>query len=181
MTSPSALSEPLDRAEPVAPGPRDPRLDAWRTFVQAHARLFRRLDDELRTAHGLSLAEYDALVQLAAAVDRRLRMSQLADQVLLSKSGITRMVDRLVAAGLVERIQCSHDARGAEAVLTESGLDRLRTAARTHIEGVDRYFLSALSGAELAVIERTMTAVGRRIGEDSEAADACDPDDAAPA
>ncbi|MER3418594.1 MAG: MarR family transcriptional regulator, partial [Chloroflexota bacterium] len=102
----------------------DPRLGAWRAFLEAHARLARRLDDELRAGHGISLAEYDALLQLARAPGRRLRMNQLADRVILSRSGITRLVDRLVAAGLVERTTCSTDARGAEAVLTEAGVER---------------------------------------------------------
>src|SRR5262245_30920798 len=119
----------------------DPRLDTWRTFLHAHAKLTRRLDDELRAAHGLSLAEYDALVQLAQAPGRRLRMSVLADRVLLSRSGITRLVDRLVADGMVERTTCTTDARGAEAALTRGGLERLRAASATHLEGVRRYFL----------------------------------------
>ena len=115
-------------ATPVAtlaptPTPDDPRLGAWRSFIHAHARLLRRLDEELQDAHGLSLAEYDALLQLANAPGRRLRMSVLAERVLLSRSGITRLVDRLVAAGFVERSACATDARGAEAALTGKGLD----------------------------------------------------------
>jgi DNA-binding MarR family transcriptional regulator len=146
-------------------GARDPRLETWRGFLQAHARLFRRLDEELRAEHAISLPEYDALLQLAQAPGRRLRMSQLADQVLLSKSGITRMVDRLVADGLVERSQCSTDARGAEAVLTDEGLERFRLAARTHLDGVDRYFLTAVEGPDLAVIQRAMASINRRTGD----------------
>src|SRR4051812_38909923 len=122
----------------------DPRLDVWRSFLLAHARLFRRLDEELRAEHGLSLPEYDALLQLAQSPDRRLRMTQLASQVLLSKSGVTRLIDRLVADGYVARSQCSHDARGAEAVLTAEALDRPRAAAATHLRGIDSYFLAAL-------------------------------------
>lgn len=162
-------------------GARDPRLGTWRSFLQAHALLFRRLDEDLRAAHGITLPEYDALLQLAQAPDRRLRMSQLAGQVLLSKSGVTRMVDRLVADGLVERCQCSHDARGAEAVLTAEGLDRFRDAARTHLDGVDRYFMAAVDGPDMAVVERAMTAISRRTGEtaaDDEAGLVGDPLDA---
>jgi DNA-binding MarR family transcriptional regulator len=153
-------------------GARDPRLETWRSFLQAHARLFRRLDEELRAGHGISLPEYDALLQLAQAPGRRLRMSQLAGQVLLSKSGVTRMVDRLVADGLVERSQCSTDARGAEAVLTELGLDRFRVAARTHLDGVDRYFLTAVDPADLEVVERAMSAINRRTADGADADDA---------
>jgi len=146
-------------------GDADPRLDAWRAFVQAHSRLFRRLDEELRAEHGISLAEYDALLQVAQAPDRRLRMSRLASRVLLSKSGVTRLVDRLVADGLVERTQCSSDARGAEAAITTTGLARLRAAAPTHLRGVDTYFISAVEPADLTVLERSMDAISRRTGD----------------
>lgn len=140
----------------------DPRLGAWRSFLEAHARLARRLDDELRASHGISLAEYDALLQLARAPGRRLRMNQLADRVILSRSGITRLVDRLEAAGLVERTSCPTDARGAEAVLTEAGLERLRRAARTHLAGIERYFVSVVDPTDLPTIERALGAVARR-------------------
>ena len=148
----------------------DPRLEVWRAFLQTHARLFRRLDEELRAEHGLSLPEYEALMQIGRAASRRVRMTQLAEQVLLSKSGVTRLIDRLVADGLVERSACSHDARGAEAVLTPAGLERLRAAASTHLRGIDRYFVSALGAAELHALERTMEAVSRRVGGDDDAA-----------
>lgn len=131
-------------------------LDDWRTFLLAHALLSRRLDEELRAEQSMSLAEYDALVQLAIAPGRRLRMSTLADRVLLSRSGVTRLVDRLEASGLVDRTQCTTDARGAEAVLTESGLARLRRATRTHLRGVDRYFIDPLSADERSAIGRSL-------------------------
>jgi len=83
-------------------------------------------------------------------------MSQLADRVLLSRSGVTRLVDRLVAAGFVDRSQCTTDARGAEAVLTDLGLSRLRRASRTHLRGVDRYFIGPLSADELGAIGRSL-------------------------
>jgi DNA-binding MarR family transcriptional regulator len=155
----------------------DPRLEPWRAFLSAHARLSRRLDEELRAEHDLSLPEYDALLQLAQAPERRLRMSRLANLVLLSKSGVTRLIDRLEADGYVERSQCATDARGAEAVLTEAGLTRLREAARTHLGGIERYFLGPLDDADLEAIGRTMTAIARLVGEDGdeiapEAADA---------
>lgn len=138
------------------PNPGHPHLDDWRTFLQAHALLSRRLDEELRSEQSMSLAEYDALVQLALAPHRRLRMSQLADRVVLSRSGVTRLVDRLEAGGLVERSQCTTDARGAEAVISEEGLARLRRASRTHLRGIDRYFLGPLSADELGAIGRSL-------------------------
>ena len=137
----------------------DPRLGPWRAFVVAHGRVWRRLDEDLRLEHGLSLAEYEALLLLAEADGRRLRMRALAEDLQLSKSGVTRLVDRLVEDGLVERGQCSTDARGAEAVLTATGLTRLRTAAPTHLRGIQDYFLGAIDAPDLAVVERTMRAV----------------------
>src|SRR5262245_18463199 len=99
----------------------DPRLTSWRAFLRAYPQVARRLDDDLRAEHGLSLQEYAALLQLAESPERRLRMGRLADGVLLSRSGVTRLVDRLVADGLVDRLACPSDARGAEAILTDSG------------------------------------------------------------
>ena len=84
----------------------DPRLAPWRAFLEAHARVSRRLDEDLRAEHDLSLAEYDALLNIAQAPGRRMRMRQLSDRVILSKSGVTRLIDRLVADGLVERSAC---------------------------------------------------------------------------
>jgi DNA-binding MarR family transcriptional regulator len=135
---------------------RDRRLAAWRTFLIAHARVTRLLDDELQAEHHLSLAEYDALLQLAEADGHRLRMNQLADRVLLSRSGVTRLIDRLESDGLVERITCETDARGADAVITARGLARMRAAARTHLRGIEAYFLSHVEREELAAIERSL-------------------------
>lgn len=148
--------------------PQDPRIEPWRAFLQAHARLTRRLDEELRAEHDLSLAEYDALLTIADAPDRRIRMRQLADRVILSKSGVTRLIDRLVLDGLVQRDACLSDARGAEAVLTRAGLDRLRRASRTHLRGIDEHFLSAIDEADLSVIQRSMRAVSERAGVDAD-------------
>jgi DNA-binding MarR family transcriptional regulator len=142
----------------------DPRIEPWRAFLQAHARVARRLDEELRAEHDLSVAEYDALLNIAEAPDRRLRMRRLADQVVLSKSGVTRLIDRLVADGLVERSSCTTDARGAEAVLTEAGLRRLRAASRTHLRGIADHFLDVVDDADLQVVDRVMRAVADRAG-----------------
>jgi DNA-binding MarR family transcriptional regulator len=150
--------------------PRDPRIDTWRSFLSAHIRLQRLLDDDLQSEHGLSLPEYDALLVLANAPDRRLRMHQVADRVLLTRSGVTRLIDRLVADGSVERTQCATDARGAEAVLTEAGLARLREASGTHLRGIGDHFLDAIDPADLDVVGRAMRDVlaGLEAGETSE-------------
>jgi DNA-binding MarR family transcriptional regulator len=148
--------------------PQDPRIEPWRAFLQAHARVTRRLDEELRAEHDLSLAEYDALLSIAEAPDRRIRMRQLADRVILSKSGVTRLIDRLVLDGLVQRDACLSDARGAVAVLTTAGLDRLRRASRTHLRGIDEHFLAALGDDDLSVIQRSMRAIAQRAGVDAD-------------
>jgi DNA-binding MarR family transcriptional regulator len=146
---------------------RDPRIATWRLFLSAHARLERLLDEDLRSAHDLTLAEYDALLQLAESPTRRLRMHELADRVVLSRSGVTRLIDRLVRDGWVERSHCSTDARGAEAVLTASGLDRLREAAPTHLRGISDHFLDTMDAAELEAIDRAMKAILAGLGPDA--------------
>jgi DNA-binding MarR family transcriptional regulator len=143
-----------------------PGISAWRNFLHAHARVTRRLDEELQAAHGLSLAEYDALLQIAHAPGRRVRMNVLAERVILSRSGITRLVDRLEAAGSVERAACTTDARGQEAVLTAEGLARLRAAATTHLAGVRRYFLDRLDDRTLAGLETSLARVADPLGPD---------------
>ena len=153
-----------ERADARPISARDHRLDPWRAFLIAHARITRRLDEELRAEHDLSLAEYDALLTIADAPERRIRMRQLADQVILSKSGVTRLIDRLVLDGLVERRACASDARGAEAVLTADGLERLRRASRTHLRGIEEHFLAAVEGDDLPTIERSMRAVADNAG-----------------
>ncbi len=114
----------------------------------------RALETELVAGQSLSLASYDVLVQLAAAPERRLRMTELADAVLLSRSGVTRLVDRLERGGLVARASVAEDGRGVAATLTERGLERLRAASRTHLEGVARHFVARLDQGELAELRR---------------------------
>lgn len=157
-------SRPLATADPGASPltARDSRLAPWRAFVRAQAHVSRRLDEDLRAEHGLSLQEYVALLILAEAPERRLRMGRLADSLTLSKSGATRLIDRLVGDGFVARLSCSSDLRGAEAALTEAGLNRLRTAAPTHLRGIADYFLSAIQNSDLEVVERTMLSVADR-------------------
>ena len=157
-------SKPLAPAESgVAPlSARDARLAPWRAFVRAQAHVSRRLDEDLRNEHGLSLQEYVALLILAESPERRLRMGRLADSLTLSKSGATRLIDRLVDDGFVARVSCSSDLRGAEAALTDEGLNRLRTAAPTHLRGIADYFLSAIDQGDLEVVERTMLGVAER-------------------
>lgn len=154
----------------------DPRLGPWRSFLQAHARVSRRLDEELRSEHDLSIAEYDALLNIAESPGRRIRMRQLAERVVLSKSGVTRLIDRLVDDGLVERSACASDARGAEAVLTDEGLARLRAASRTHLRGIEAHFLDILDPGQLDVVGRALQAVADRAGAGATDPAVCAPD-----
>ncbi|HVH23324.1 MAG TPA: MarR family transcriptional regulator [Pseudonocardia sp.] len=143
----------------MAPTVRRPELSpaelaAWRGFLRAHAFLSRVLEAELLADQQLSLASYDVLVQLAEAPERRLRMTELAAAVLLSRSGVTRLVDRLEKAGLVARCPVAGDGRGVAAELTPEGLNRLRNAAPTHLTGVIRHFVDRLTADDLAAMER---------------------------
>src|SRR5215210_5357769 len=111
----------------------DVELGAWRGFLRVHAALVRALDAELDGLHGLPLTSYDVLIHLKAAPGKRLRMAELADSVLLSRSGVTRLVDRLEREGLLARDSCSSDGRGCFAVLTEAGERVLARARPTHL------------------------------------------------
>jgi DNA-binding MarR family transcriptional regulator len=123
-------------------------LAAWRGFFRSHDRLIRALDVELVQAHGLPLTSYEVLYYLVHSPDGRLRMSELADSVLLSRSGLTRLVDRLEQQGLLRREECSQDRRGSYAVVTDRGRDQFARARGTHLEGVRRLFLDHLSDDE---------------------------------
>src|SRR3954454_18036455 len=122
----------------------DLELAAWRGMLEAHKDLVARLDAELERDHGLPLTSYEVLMYLADSGKGKLRMGELADRLLLSRSGITRLVDRLERQGLVERQPCEDDGRGYYAVLTERGRDTLRVARPDHLSGVRRHFLDPL-------------------------------------
>ena len=133
-------------------------LSAWATFLQAHAAVIRRLGSELESQTGMSIADYDVLVTLARS-GRTLRMSDLADRVVLSRSGMTRRVDRLEAAGLVERRECATDRRGAFAHLTDGGLERLRQVSPVHLRGIQRHFTSRMDPTELDGLRSALSKV----------------------
>ena len=124
-------------------------LASWRGFLRVHAALARELDAELLANHGLPLSSYEVLLTVADAPGERMRMSEIADSVLLSRSGVTRLVDRLERDGLVERIPCEDDARGQYAVLTERGREAFDAARATHLAGVRRRFLEQLDCDDL--------------------------------
>jgi DNA-binding MarR family transcriptional regulator len=120
-------------------------LQIWVAFLRLHKMIVAELDAELEVTHRLPLSEFDVLAQLSRAPGHRLRMSELADAVLLSRSGLTRLIDRLERGGLVERQQCSSDRRGLHCHLTERGAALLDEARVTHVAGVQRRFSDRLS------------------------------------
>lgn len=124
-------------------------LTAWQAFLHAHEQVTNILDSELRNEHGLTWSEYDVLVRLARAPKGSLRMSDLAQRVMMSPSGLTRVVDRLADEGLVDRRRDSGDGRVVFTQLTDRGRDRVRKAARTHLRGVHEHFTSRLSPGQL--------------------------------
>jgi len=127
-------------------------LAAWRGLLRVHSALVHQFDAELRATHGLSLQEYEVLLMLAEAPGNLMRMSDLAASVLLSQSGLTRLVDRLARDGSVERTRCESDRRGLNAELTDAGRLRLAQARPTHLAGVRRSFLEHFDEAELGAL-----------------------------
>jgi DNA-binding MarR family transcriptional regulator len=128
---------------------RETEMKAWQALLHAHHLVIGSLDRELRQEHDLSLAAYDVLLRLARASGRALRMTELAERVMLSPSGLTRLVDRLVAKGFVQRLADPDDGRVAFASLTDQGRRQLRNAARTHLRGIREHFTGRLTEAQL--------------------------------
>src|SRR3979409_1907333 len=116
-------------------------LEAWRSYLQSHASIVRVLDAELVAAHGMPARDYEVLLYLSQAPERRLPMSALAERTMLTRSGITRLIDGLVDAGYIERAACSEDARVSYALLTDEGYEKLRQAGCSHVASIRRLFL----------------------------------------
>lgn len=135
-------------------------LAAWRGLLRVHASLTKSLDAELARVHGLPLSSYEVLLFLADSADGRLRMAELAERVLLSRSGLTRMVDRLERDGLLRREPCEQDQRGYYAAITERGRKLFGEARRTHLAGVRRHFLERFSRKELRELSRLWERLG---------------------
>ena len=153
------MATPADtRTEPIRElAPEE--LGAWRGLLRVHSALVKALDAELLAAHALPLTSYEVLINLQAAPGRRRRMAELADGVLLSRSGLTRLVDRLERDGLLERDACTDDGRGTYAVLTDKGQALLAEARRTHLDGVRERFLRHFEENEL----RTLAGLWERV------------------
>jgi DNA-binding MarR family transcriptional regulator len=124
-------------------------LDAWRSYLQSHASIVRELDAELVAEQGITTRDYEALLYLAQAPERKLAMSVLAERTMLTRSGITRLCDGLVEAGWIERVACSADARVSYAHLTDVGYEKLREAGCSHVASVRQLFHEHFSAAEV--------------------------------
>src|SRR5216684_266574 len=142
--------------EAQVPGRRG--LAAWRSLLRAHATLMRRLDTDLEGKTGLALADFDVLAQLAEA-HGELRMTELADRALISRSGMSRRVARLTDEGLLRRDKAGSDGRGVVVALTEAGIARLAETAPVHARGISKLFVAKLDDQELALLERALTKV----------------------
>ena len=139
---------PANRSRPL----NEPEFAAWRSFLRAHSRLIRELDQHMRDRHDFTLGDFDVLIQLAEAEDGCLRMHDLAQAVVLSPSGLSRRVDRLERGGLVSRSRAEEDARSIKARLTPEGKRLVAKLRKTHRAEVKRCFNDQLSEAELATI-----------------------------
>lgn len=127
-------------------------LGAWRSYLQSHAAILRLLDAELVADQGITTRDYEVLLYLAQAEGERLPMSALAESTMLTRSGITRLVDGLVAAELIERVSCPNDARVSYAKLTAAGHEKLRKAGCTHVHSIRRLFLEHFTEAEIDLL-----------------------------
>ena len=132
------------------------RLAAWRALMEAHAAVTDLLERELEQERGLPLSKFEVLLKLAEAPDGRMRMLELAQSVLLSKSGLSRLVDRMEEAELVRRERCPSDRRGAYAALTEEGRALLRRAAPVHLRGIEEHFARHLADHEVQVLAEVL-------------------------
>jgi DNA-binding MarR family transcriptional regulator len=148
MSTATAVKIPPGEQEPLTGG----ELRAWRGLLRAHSCLAKRLDAELEQAHQLPLSSYEVLHHVNDASGGRMRMCDLAEQAQLSRSGLTRLVDRLEREELLERCSCEHDARGSYACLTQAGRERLGEARGTHLAVVREHFFSRFSESELVVL-----------------------------
>jgi DNA-binding MarR family transcriptional regulator len=124
-------------------------LDAWRSYLQSHAAIVRELDAELVAAHGMTARDYEVLLYLAQSEDLKLPMSALSERTMLTRSGITRLVDGLVDGGMIERVSCPRDARVSYARLTPAGYEKLRQAGCTHVKSIERLFLAHFTPDEV--------------------------------
>ena len=137
---------------------------AWVGLLHAHATLVKQLDAELMAAHGISVSGFEVLWRVSAAENGRLRMTDLAELVLLSPSGLSRLVDRLEADGMIERVACPTDGRAINATITDLGVARLGEAQRTHFEGIRRLYLTQFDEDEIGQLADFWTRISPHCG-----------------
>lgn len=146
----------------------DREMAAWRNYIVGSALLENRLSRELQQEHDISLADYEILVRLSERAGRQIRMTELAAEVAHSKSRISHQVRRLETRGLVLRRECPEDGRGVLALLTDTGMRLLETAAKTHVNGVREHLIDELSETEQDVLARVFAGVAHRLGNGGE-------------
>jgi DNA-binding MarR family transcriptional regulator len=133
------------------------RLESWVSFLRAHAAITRELSAQLQREHGLTLNDYEVLLHLSSAEGERLRRVDLAERVVLTASGITRLLEGLERSGYVDKETCASDARVSYAKLTEAGKAKLREAGVTHLRGIDELFVTRYSGSELTTLAELLS------------------------
>ena len=138
-------------------------LRSWRAYIIGSERLRQRLNTELQDTHNLTLPDYEVLVRLSEQDDHRMRMTLLADEVAQSKSRLSHQISRLEQAGLVRRTLCPNDARGVLAELTEEGMNHLRTAAPTHVNGVREHLVDLITPQEREVLATVFERVQKHL------------------
>ena len=143
------------------------RLEAWVSFLRSHAAITRELSAQLQREHGLTLNDYEVLLLLSHADGRRLRRVDLAERVVLTASGITRLLEGLERSGFVVKEHCTSDARVSYAKLTSAGREKLRAAGVTHLRGIDDLFVGRYSGSELATLSDLLSRLPMTGGEAS--------------
>jgi DNA-binding MarR family transcriptional regulator len=132
------------------------QLESWVSFLRAHAAITRELSAQLQREHDLTLNDYEVLLHLSRAEGGRMRRVDLAERVVLTASGITRLLEGLERAGYVRKESCASDARVSYAAITDEGSEKLHAAAETHLQGVDDLFLSRYSGSELKTLDELL-------------------------
>jgi len=132
-------------------------LDAWRSYLQSNAAIVRELDAELVAAHGMTTRDYEVLLYLAQSEGMKLPMSALSERTMLTRSGITRLVDGLVDSGMIERVSCESDARVSYARLTPAGYEKLREAGCTHVKSIERLFLAHFTPEEVEQLSNLLS------------------------
>jgi DNA-binding MarR family transcriptional regulator len=151
-------------------GPTTPEQRAWVGLIRAHASATRRFNADLVSEHGLTLNDYEVLLHLARAPDRRLRRVDLAESILLTPSGITRLLERLERDGYVERAFCASDARVTYALLTDEGYSKLREASSTHVDGIRSHFAGRFTPKELETLAELLARLPADSAEDEDCA-----------